>query len=107
MLCGWEATRAHIFNELPEPGDTLSLHSLLHQVQIAVLLRVAWIRWSVVPEYIVGKQKLNVTAATCADRRGQEASSFANLSQQLRGNDFNLNRLGSSGLKLLDLVVNP
>jgi hypothetical protein len=35
-------------------------------VQIAVLLGVAWIRWPVVSEDIVGKQKLNVTAATCA-----------------------------------------
>lgn len=100
-----KVTRANIGDGILKASDALGLHPLLRLKHIAILLRVPRIWRPVVAEKIVGKQKLNIATTTGANRRSQQTGALADLRQQISRNDFDLDRPGTRGLELLDLLA--
>ena len=70
-----------IGNVVFKTSDTLCLNRLFHSEKIAILLGMAWIRRSVIPQDVLGEHELNIATAPSPDRRGHQPSATGDLLQ--------------------------
>ena len=62
-------------------SDTLCLHRLFHGEKVAILLGMARVRRSVIPQDVLGEHELNIATTTSANRRGHQPSATGDLHQ--------------------------